>query len=100
MAVQFTSNRPTTVYPLSPPVQFTPLYAGMPAAYPQLDPPLGGGLVEPLGLNAVPNRTGSGASPDGKLVRGAKHREWIMASVVALDHCGLCKGHVRVVLLM
>jgi hypothetical protein len=61
-------------------VQFTPLYAGMAPAYPQLAPPLGGGLVQPLGLNAVPNKPGAGPSPDGKQVTGKRGRVWALCA--------------------
>lgn len=36
------------------PYEFTPLYFGTPAPFPRSAPPLGGGYVEPAGLNATP----------------------------------------------
>jgi len=36
------------------PLEFTPLYIGTAAAFPDSNPPLGGGFVEPWGLNAEP----------------------------------------------
>lgn len=36
------------------PYEFTPLYVGTPATFGDAEPALGGGYVQPLGLNAVP----------------------------------------------
>ncbi|PNH12072.1 hypothetical protein TSOC_000999, partial [Tetrabaena socialis] len=51
------------------PVEFTPLYAGDPALNTTVDPALGPGFVEPLGLNSpAPKRPPPGAPPNATLV--------------------------------